>query len=715
MDLIFNSNYHYLLPLFLPLLSFLCLFVSGPFFKKCNDTTKLILSKISSCIMLSNFFLIFLIFLFDRTIDVISDITFTTFFKSSLNCVSDDILLLNSFVNPNSTYYINYSLLFDSLTIIMLFVVIGVSSLVQMFSIEYMQYDLYLTRFFAYLNFFSLCMLTLVTAGNFIQMFIGWEGVGVASFLLIGFWFSRSQAVKCALKAVLINRIGDCSLLLAFSIIGFSFGDFSYLGFFNIIHSGVLEHFNNSLLVSSFESALSNYFVFYKTIFLFGFELDLLFAIGLFIIVGAFAKSAQFGLHTWLPDAMEGPTPVSALIHAATMVTAGVFLIIRCSPLFYISSELSNILLIVGSLTALFGASVAASQFDIKKIIAYSTCSQLGYMVAASGASRFDLSIFHLTTHAFFKAGLFLCAGLIIHALGDEQDIRKMGGLIRLMPITYISVFICSFCLAGLPFFSGFYSKDAIMEFVFGFDSVSHFCFSLLLLAAFFTILYSVRFFYYVFWRDYYCGSRSKTFLISETPLSSFSVLTLSLISVFFGYYWVYGNFDLYFITNSASGFLIFELSEFVNVLVWENPFLSRNFIDCVFYFPHLLPFSIFFILISVLMISFIFFYFVKPKLISNNLYFRHVYAFFAKAWLYDILLAKLARNIFYVSRIFIQRNLENGFFEYLLVTFSVRSLLDLNLILKDWANGKLSTYIVSTLLGGFLIFFVSLIFIIFV
>lgn len=703
--------YHYILPLFLPLFSFISLFFAGPFYKRYNDITKLVLSKISSYIMLLNLLLIGLIFLFDRTIDIVTDISFFSFYKSHVNSISDSIVTLNSFVNPNSVYFINYSLLFDSLTIIMLFVVIGVSALVQMFSTEYMQGDLYLTRFFAYLNFFSLCMLTLVTAGNFVQMFIGWEGVGVASFLLIGFWFSRSQAVKCALKAVIINRIGDCSLLMAFSVIGFSFNDFSYLGFFNILYSGTMEH---SILITanSFTCALSNYFVFYKTIFLFGFQLDLLFAIGLFILIGAFAKSAQFGLHTWLPDAMEGPTPVSALIHAATMVTAGVFLIIRCSPLFYISSELSNILLIFGSLTALFGASVAASQFDIKKIIAYSTCSQLGYMIAASGASKFDLSIFHLTTHAFFKAGLFLCAGLIIHALGDEQDIRKMGGIVNLMPVTYMSVFICSFCLAGLPFFSGFYSKDAIIEAVFGFDSVSRFCFSLLMLAAFFTILYSVRFFYYVFWRSYYSGSRAKTFLISETSSSSFAVLVLSFVSIFFGYYWVFGNFKLYFNVNSIGNSMIFGLSGFINTVVWENPYLTQDFIESLFYFPQSLPFSIFFLLIGVLISSFVFIFIIKPRMFSNKVYSRHIYNFFAKAWLYDILMAKLSRTFFYTSRIFFQRNLENGLFEYVLVMFSVQSLFDLSSVLKGWSSGKLSTYIVSTLLGGFLIANVSLLFI---
>jgi NADH:ubiquinone oxidoreductase subunit 5 (subunit L)/multisubunit Na+/H+ antiporter MnhA subunit len=224
------------------------------------------------------------------------------------------------------------------------------------------------------------------------------------------------------------------------------------------------DNFENVIVEPSLVYNFDNSFFFNKFIFFFGSGFNLLFIIGLLLAIGAFAKSAQFGLHTWLPDAMEGPTPVSALIHAATMVTAGVFLMIRCAPLFSIDVDLSQLLIVIGSITAFFGASVAASQFDIKKIIAYSTCSQLGYMMVACGVSAYDLAIFHLATHACFKAGLFLCAGLIIHSLGDEQDIRKMGGLIRVMPLTYLAMFICSFCLGGLPFFSGFYSKDAIME-----------------------------------------------------------------------------------------------------------------------------------------------------------------------------------------------------------------------------------------------------------
>lgn len=724
----------YALPLLLPFFSFLILFFSGPFYKHNNSKIQSIVCKLSVILMFANLVFCFDFFVLDRTSNLITELTFLTFFKSHISSINPELVILNTFINPNTTYFFDYSLLYDSLTIIMLFVVIGVSTLVQLFSTEYMASDFYISRFFSFLNFFSLCMLILVTAGNFIQMFVGWEGVGIASFLLIGFWFSRTQAVKCALKAVIVNRVGDCALLLAFSVIAFSVGDMSYLGFFSLLEAGSLD-FNlivlnddNSTLVNS----LLNSFIFYKIIWVFGSGLDLLFVIGLLIIIGAFAKSAQFGLHTWLPDAMEGPTPVSALIHAATMVTAGVFLIIRCAPLFILNDLLSDILLIFGSITALFGASVAASQYDIKKIIAYSTCSQLGYMMAACGVSRFDLAIFHLTTHAFFKAGLFLCAGLIIHALGDEQDIRKMGGLAKLLPTTYLSVFICSFCLGGLPFFSGFYSKDAIIEATYQFDLLGWFSFNILLLSAFLTVFYSVRFFYYVFWRDYYAGIRAKTFLISETLASSFSVLALSFMSVFLGFYFVFGNFRNYFELNSLSTSYSEVLSDSFFLFFWLNPKLSLGYIDYFFYenvVHQVLPFSIFFILIFVIFISFYLIFIYKPFLNSNRfsnfihkkysfrvinnigIFSRHFYNFFAKAWLFDILIAKLSRLGFFISKNFIQRNIESGLFEFINVVLFFRSLFIFqDYVQKITLTGNLSTYIYNIVFGGFFIVVTNLV-----
>jgi NADH:ubiquinone oxidoreductase subunit 5 (subunit L)/multisubunit Na+/H+ antiporter MnhA subunit len=431
------------------------------------------------------------------------------------------------------------------------------------------------------------------------------------------------------LKAVIVNRVGDCALLLAFSLIAFFFGDLSYVGFFSIVTEGSLVgsriQYSFSNFFSLFENSNSSYldyifvtldssFIFHKVVFLLGNSFDLLFLIGLLLCIGAFAKSAQFGLHTWLPDAMEGPTPVSALIHAATMVTAGVFLIIRCAPLFSIDTDLSLLLVIIGSITALFGASVAASQYDIKKIIAYSTCSQLGYMMVACGVAAYDLAIFHLATHACFKAGLFLCAGLIIHSLGDEQDIRKMGGLVRTMPVTYLAMFICSFCLGGLPFFSGFYSKDAIMEASLFYDSFGWFSFFILILAAFLTVFYSVRLFYYVFWREY-AGSRAKVFLVHETLLSSIAVLTLSGLSIFLGFYFVFGNFKAFFEASSIMYGVIDQLRSFSYLIFWTNPsldFAFSNYDDSLHFFHSYLPFIILMLIFSVMVFSFFFLFFFK-------------------------------------------------------------------------------------------------------
>jgi len=729
--------FSYILPLLIPLISFLILFFSGPLFKKNNSKSQIILSRLSVIFMLINLFFCFVFYVLNRTIDIISELTVLNFFNSHFNAQNRDSVFINSFVNPNTTYFFDYSFLFDSITIIMLFVVIGVSTLVQLFSTEYMSNDPYLVRFFSFLNFFSLCMLILVTAGNFIQMFVGWEGVGLASFLLIGFWFSRIQAVKCALKAVIVNRVGDCALLLAFSLIAFSFNDLSYLGFYSVLETNsIFNSFENDFLsfVNSFFdfyvfNVFASSFIFYKIIWVFGSKFNLLFLIGFLLMIGAFAKSAQFGLHTWLPDAMEGPTPVSALIHAATMVTAGVFLIIRCAPLFILNEILSDILLFFGSITALFGASVAASQFDIKKIIAYSTCSQLGYMVAACGVANFDLAIFHLTTHAFFKAGLFLCAGLVIHALGDEQDIRKMGGLSSLMPITYLSVFLCSFCLGGLPFFSGFYSKDAIIEATFGFNNISWFSFIILVLAAFLTVFYSVRFFYYVFWRNFYAGYRVKVSLINETPTSSFSVLSLSFISIFLGFYFIFGNFKMFFKLNSLSVGVFESFNAFFFHYFWSNPSVILTFSDQLVSFLPLhqsLPSSIFFALIFLIFLSFFLIFFYKPYVndyyykrfdFYNNhqfsFFYRHIYNFFAKAWLFDIFIAKMSRFIFFLSRILVQRNLESGFFEFLTVLFPTRSLNNLQcFIVKSTVTGNLSLYLYNIVFGGLFFVFFGFIFI---
>ncbi|YP_009421329.1 NADH dehydrogenase subunit 5 (mitochondrion) [Rhopilema esculentum] len=322
----------------------------------------------------------------------------------------------------------NISFFIDSISSGMIMIVNSVSFLVHLYSTSYMKGDPHTPRFMGYLSLFTFFMLILVSSQNYIQLFIGWEGVGLCSYLLVNFWYSRIQANKAAIKAMLVNRVGDAALILGIIFIWTYFGSVNFL---SVLPTQEFKYFN---------------------------------IIPCLLLVGAIGKSAQIGLHMWLPDAMEGPTPVSALIHAATMVTAGVYLIIRSSPLFE-SSPLALILtVIVGSLTALFAASIGLAQNDIKKIIAYSTCSQLGFMVLSCGISYYSLALFHLINHAFFKALLFLAAGSVIHSFLDEQDIRKMGGINIVQPLSYVFILIGSLSLAGFPFLSGYYSKDLLLE-----------------------------------------------------------------------------------------------------------------------------------------------------------------------------------------------------------------------------------------------------------
>ena len=339
----------------------------------------------------------------------------------------------------------HWTLRFDTLTAVMLIVVTGVSSCVHIYSIGYMHHDKAIARFMAYLSLFTFAMLTLVTADNLVQLFFGWEGVGVASYLLIGFWYHKESAHTAAMKAFVVNRVGDFGFVLGILAIFALTGSVSFDAIF--------------ASVADYQPAMIS---------IFGVSLPALEVVSVLLFIGAMGKSAQLGLHTWLPDAMEGPTPVSALIHAATMVTAGVFLVCRMSPVIEYAPVALDIITLVGALTAIFAATVGMTQFDIKRVIAYSTCSQLGYMFFAAGVSAYPAAMFHLTTHAFFKALLFLGAGSVIHALSDEQDLRKMGGIWRQVPVTYTMMWIGSLALAGFPFFAGFYSKDMILEAAYG-------------------------------------------------------------------------------------------------------------------------------------------------------------------------------------------------------------------------------------------------------
>ena len=372
----------------------------------------------------------------------------------------------------------DWSLRVDSLTAVMLVVVNGVSALVHWYSVGYMSHDPDKPRFFAYLSLFTFTMLMLVTADNLVQMFFGWEGVGLASYLLIGFWFKKPSANAAAIKAFVVNRVGDFGFTLGI------FGLFAVLGSVNI-----------GEIFAGLEAHAETQFVFL------GYEVHALTTIAVLLFIGAMGKSAQILLHTWLPDAMEGPTPVSALIHAATMVTAGVFLCARMSPLFEYAPGALTLVTIVGGTTAFFAATVGLVQNDIKRVIAYSTCSQLGYMFVAIGVSAYGAAIFHLFTHAFFKALLFLGAGSVIHAVQDEQDMRRMGGLKTMIPLTYIMMLVGTLALTGFPFITaGFYSKDMVIEAAHAAQGgAGEFAFVMTVTAALFTSFYSWRLMFMTF------------------------------------------------------------------------------------------------------------------------------------------------------------------------------------------------------------------------
>ena len=365
----------------------------------------------------------------------------------------------------------HWRLRFDTLTAVMLIVVTGVSSMVHIYSVGYMSHDKARARFMSYLSLFTFAMLMLVTADNLVQLFFGWEGVGVASYLLIGFWYHKESAHAAAMKAFVVNRVGD---------FGFALGILAVYALFGSVQFD--DIFDKAALYVDVD------------INFLGMSLPALEVAGILLFIGAMGKSAQLGLHTWLPDAMEGPTPVSALIHAATMVTAGVFMVCRLSPVLEYAPFTLDVITVIGGMTAIFAATVGMTQFDIKRVIAYSTCSQLGYMFFAAGVSAYPAAMFHLTTHAFFKALLFLGAGSVIHAMSDEQDLRNMGGIWKKIPVTYVMMWVGSLALAGFPFFAGFYSKDMILEAAFGaHTTVGNFAFWMGCAAAFLTAFYSWR------------------------------------------------------------------------------------------------------------------------------------------------------------------------------------------------------------------------------
>ena len=445
----------------------------------------------------------------------------------------------------SGTLNVNWSIKVDALSSIMLVVVTLVSSLVHIYSIGYMSHDPHKPRFMAYLSLFTFAMLTLVTADNFLQLFFGWEGVGLCSYFLIGFWFKKDSANAAAIKAFVVNRVGDFGFALGIFLIFYLFGTVNYSEVFQQIPKII----DNELLFL-------------------GINIKAIDLICILLFIGAMGKSAQIFLHTWLPDAMEGPTPVSALIHAATMVTAGVFLVVRCSPIFEYSPFTLNIITIVGMTTAFFAATVALVQTDIKKIIAYSTCSQLGYMFFAAGVGAYNVAMFHLFTHAFFKALLFLGSGSVIHAFKDEQDINQMGAVYKKLPYTWILMIIGTLALTGFPFLSGFYSKDAIIEFAYlkG-NTAGYYAAGIGIFTALLTSIYSWRLIFKTF-HGPYNNKRIKIEEMHESPMIMLlPLIILSIGAIFAGFL-----FKDLFIELGGENYFWGNSIKFLNPLSTEHP-----------------------------------------------------------------------------------------------------------------------------------------------
>ena len=569
----------YLLVLILPFLSFLFVIVLGRYLSR-NIILILIISLMSGAVFCA------LIIYYEIII-----------------CKTTCIILLNNWITL-SFFKISWNLLFDSLTSIMLLVVLFISLLVHLYSMEYMKEDPFLIRFLSYLSLFTFFMLVLITAGNYLQMFVGWEGVGLSSYLLINFWFTRLQANKSAMKAIIINRVGD---------FGFYFG---LIALFAVFKS--LDFFNIFSLCSYIQSELFlNWYVTKNIIF----QVKQLDIIAFFLFLGAIGKSAQLGLHTWLPDAMEGPTPVSALIHAATMVTAGIVVLIRSSCILEYSSNILLLISFLGALTAFFAGSIGSFQNDLKKVIAYSTCSQLGYMVFACGISSYSSSLFHLFNHAFFKALLFLGAGSIIHSVLDEQDMRKMGGLHKLLPLAYISLFIASFALIGLPAMSGFYSKDIILEIGFSKYLIDYFfLFWLTIITIFFTSFYSIRLIYFTFFNNCNLNFNISTKIHESDYFIKIVLIILTCISLCIGYLvkdlFIGLGTDIWqnSILMLSDSFLI---SEFINIKI--------KLIPLIFSFFAIISALVFYIIIN------------KNFRFYIHIWYILIFNFFNQKWYFDL------------------------------------------------------------------------------
>ena len=516
------------------------------------------------------------------------------FYEVTINNYENNLVII-TWMN-SGLLDVNWSIKVDTLSSVMLVVVCLVSSIVHIYSIGYMSHDPHKTRFMAYLSLFTFAMLMLVTSDNFLQLFFGWEGVGLCSYFLIGFWFKKDSANAAAIKAFIVNRVGDFGFALGIFLIFYVFGTVNY----DEVFSQIPQSIN-------------------KEISFLGMDLKVVDLICILLFIGAMGKSAQFLLHTWLPDAMEGPTPVSALIHAATMVTAGVFLVVRCSPIFEYSQIALNIICVVGMTTAFFAATVALVQNDIKKIIAYSTCSQLGYMFFAAGVGAYNVAMFHLFTHAFFKALLFLGSGSVIHSFKGEQDIRNMGGVWKKMPYTWILMIIGTLALTGFPFLSGYYSKDAIIEFAYlkG-NTVGYYAVAVGIFTALLTAIYSWRLIFKTFHGNY----ENKKLKIETIHESSY-VMLLPLTILAFGSIFAGFFFKELFIGYSSSNDFWANSIKFLSPLSAHHPPL---------WIVYLTP------VVVVLSIPISYYLFLKNKNITNWLVKENkpLYNFLLNKWYFD-------------------------------------------------------------------------------
>ena len=556
---------------------------------------------------------------------------------------------------------------FDSLTVSMLIPVLIVSSLVHIYSIGYMNQDPHNQRFFSYLSLFTFMMVILVTANNFLLMFVGWEGVGICSYLLVSFWFTRIAANQSSISAFLTNRVGDCFLTIGMFALLWSFGNIDYSTIFS------LAPFVNENIIT---------------------------IIGICFVIGAMAKSSQVGLHVWLPMAMEGPTPVSALIHAATMVTAGVYLLIRASPLIEYSSTVLIISLWLGAITTVFSSLVGLFQEDIKKVIAYSTMSQLGMMVIAIGLSSYNMALFHLVNHAFYKGLLFLGAGAVIHAVSDNQDFRKYGGLKSFLPLSYSVMLIASLSLVAFPFMTGFYSKDFILESTYGqFYFSSTVVYFIATIAAMFTTLYSVKVLYLTFLTNpngpisNYKDSFTRHPAHEGDLFMNLPLIILAIFSIFFGYI----SKDIFI--GLGSGFFV-DNSIFIHPL--REIMLNTEFAVPVLFKLLPLLFTLLFSMIAIIILEFI------PKIIVNfklNRMGYNIFSFFNQRFFIELLYNKYITGIILKLGGQTIKILDKGSVELLGPFGLEKGLLLLSKNISDLNTGVVTSYALYILVG--LIFYI--------